>query len=115
MNTTTLTITPAAGTCVVRAAGAVIGESTRALELREAGHDPVIYFPREDIEMAFLDPSDHSTHCPRKGDASYFSIVAKSGTIPNAVWSYENPIEAAAKIAGYLAFYTGEKVAVEQL
>ncbi|MEM8871128.1 MAG: DUF427 domain-containing protein [Pseudomonadota bacterium] len=116
MDTTTqLTIAPAGGTWVVRAAGAVIGESTRALELHEAGHSPVIYFPREDIEMAFLDPTDHSTHCPRKGDASYFSIVAKSGAIPNAVWSYEDPVPAAAGIAGYLAFYATEKVTVERL
>ena len=115
MSTTAISIMPATGTWVIRAAGAVIGESNRALELQEDAHSPVIYFPREDIEMAFLEPSDLATHCPRKGDASYFDIVAKSGTIPNAVWTYETPIEAAAQIAGYLAFYVGEKVALEQL
>jgi uncharacterized protein (DUF427 family) len=49
---------------------------------------------------------DHSTHCPYKGDASYFSILAKDGTrIENAVWSYETPFPAMKEIAGYLAFY----------
>ena len=62
----------AEGTWVVRAGGAVLGESRNALELDEEGLRPVIYFPRDDIAMAFLDDSDHRTHCPWKGDASYF-------------------------------------------
>jgi uncharacterized protein (DUF427 family) len=50
--------------------------------------------------------TDRSTHCPYKGDASYFSILAQDGTpIENAVWSYETPFPAMHEIAGYLAFY----------
>ena len=112
---TQLTITPAGGTWVVRAGGAVIGETTRALELLESGYPPIIYFPREDIEMAFLDASDHRAKSPSKGEASYYSIVAKSGSIENVAWSYENPTEDAARIAGHLAFHTGDKVTVERL
>ena len=107
-------IKPATGTWVVRAAGAVLGESTAALELVEGGHEPVIYFPRSDISMAFFDQSDKTTHCPHKGDATYFDLIAKSGTIADAAWSYEAPLEGVAEIAGHLAFY-GDKVAVEQL
>ena len=107
-------ITPATGTWVVRAAGAVLGESTSALELREGGHDPVIYFPRADISMAFFDKSTITTHCPHKGDATYYDLVAKSGTFADAAWSYEAPLDGVRQIAGYLAFY-GDKVAVEQL
>jgi len=110
-----ITITPASGTWVVRAGGAVIGETRRALELLESGAAPVIYFPREDVEMAFLDSSDYSASSPSKGKASYYSIVAKSGSIDNAVWSYEDPPAEIARIAGHLAFHTGEKVTVEQL
>jgi len=110
-----ITIAKADGTWVVRAAGAVVGESAQALELRERGHDPVIYFPRDDIEMAFFDASDHRSTCPHKGEASYFSLVAKSGTIPNIAWSYETPLEGVARIKDHLAFYTGEKLAVEKL
>ncbi|MBW4985222.1 DUF427 domain-containing protein [Mameliella sp. CS4] len=110
-----ITITPATGTWVVRAGGAVLGETGNALELHEDGHAPVIYFPREDIAMAFLDRTDHSTHCPHKGDASYFSIVSKSKTYENAVWSYEAPKSDVAQIKDHLAFYPQDGVAVEHV
>ena len=102
------------GTWVVRAGGAVLGESSNAIELSEGSYDPVIYFPRADIAMAFLEPSDKTSHCPHKGDASYFGIAAKSGLIENAAWSYEAPFQAVAEITCHLAFYT-DKVTVEQL
>ncbi len=104
----------APGTWVVRAGGAVIGESRNALELSEGDLPAVIYFPRKDIAMDMLDGTDHSSHCPHKGDASYFTIVTKSGPIANAAWSYENPLPGAERIAGHIAFYT-DRVAVEKL
>jgi uncharacterized protein (DUF427 family) len=107
-------IRPASGTWVVRAAGAVLGESTNALELIEGDYPPVIYFPRSDIAMAFLDASETTSSCPYKGVARYFSIVAKSGPIADAVWSYEDPKADVAEIMDYLAFYNS-KVAVEQV
>ncbi|WP_127116178.1 DUF427 domain-containing protein [Shimia sediminis] len=110
-----ITIRKAEGTWSVRAGGAILGETTNALELSEGDHAPVIYFPRADIAMAFLDSSDHSTHCPWKGDASYFSIVTKSRTLENKVWSYETPNPDVARIEGYLAFYTDDTVAVERI
>lgn len=109
-----ITITPADTTYVIRAGGAVLGESENALVLQEGSLDPVIYFPREDVAMALLEPTAHKTHCPFKGEASYFSIHTKSTVIENSVWSYENPLEAARDIASYLAF-AGENVAVERL
>lgn len=112
---TTITIRKANGTWVVRAAGAVIAESKAALELSETGHGDVIYFPREDVAMAFLDESAHSTHCPHKGDASYFSIVSKNRTLENAAWSYETPKDDVARIKGHIAFVKGDYLAVEQL
>jgi uncharacterized protein (DUF427 family) len=104
----------AEGTWVVRAGGAVIGESKRALELTEGGYAPVIYFPRDDIAMAFLDRSARQTVCPHKGAASYFTIVAKSGPIADAGWSYEAPKDGMEAIAGHLAFYP-DRVTVERL
>jgi uncharacterized protein (DUF427 family) len=104
-----------AGTYVVRAGGAVLGESQNTLELVEGDHTPVVYFPREDIAMAFLDVSDQRTSCPFKGDAQYYDIVTKSTTIKNAGWSYEDPKPGLEKIKGYLAFHTSGQVAVEQL
>lgn len=109
-----ITIRPASGTWVVRAAGAVLGESTKALELTEGDYPPVIYFPREDLSMVFLEPSEASTTCPYKGTARYYDIEAKSGTIKDAAWSYETPKDSVAEIAGYMAFYTS-KVTVEEV
>ncbi len=108
-------IRPASGTWVVRAAGAVLGESTNALKLTEGDYLSTIYFPRADIAMAFLEPTDMtSSSCPYKGNANYFTIEAKSGPIANAAWSYEDPKEDVAAIKDHLAFYTN-KVAVEQV
>lgn len=110
-----ITIRKAPGTWVVRAGGAVLGETSNALELSEGDYPAVIYFPREDIAMAFLDESEKSTHCPHKGDARYFSIVTKSKTIKDAAWSYEAPKDDAARIKDHLAFYAVDELTVEQL
>ena len=107
-------IRPAGGTWVIRAAGAVLGESNDALELVEGAYPPVIYFPRGDIAMAFLDESETTSSCPHKGSASYFSIIAKSGEIKDAAWSYETPHDTILPIKNYLAFFSS-KAAVEQL
>ena len=110
-----ITIRTAPGTWTVRAGGAVLGESNAALELSEGSYAPVIYFPRADIAMAFLDRTDKSTHCPHKGDASYFSIVTKSTTLKDAAWSYDSPKDGVAEIAGHLSFYPSETVFVENI
>lgn len=109
-----ITIRPANGTWVVRAGGAVIGESKKAMELVEGAMPPVVYIPREDIAMAFLDQSETHSSCPHKGEATYYSIIAKSGEIADAAWSYENPKDDIAQIKGHLAFYT-DKVTVEEV
>ena len=108
-------IRKAPGTWTVRAGGAVLGESSEALELSEGDYPFVIYFPRKDIAMAFLDRTDKTTHCPHKGDANYYSVVTKSQTLTNAVWTYETPKEGVARIKDHLAFYVGNGVTVEQI
>lgn len=107
-------ISQADGTWVLRAGGAVVGETSKALELREGDYPAVIYFPRADIAMALFEKSETKYHCPHKGDSTYYSIQTKSVLIDDAGWSYETPIEAVAEIAGYLAF-DGDKVVVEQV
>ncbi|MFQ6553251.1 DUF427 domain-containing protein [Aestuariibius insulae] len=102
------------GKWTVRAGGAVLGESANVLELSEGDYPAVMYFPRDDIAMAFLDASGRTTYCPHKGEARYFHIVAKSGQIDDAVWSYEDPKSGVAEIKDHLAFYT-DRVAVEQI
>ncbi|MFN3294399.1 MAG: DUF427 domain-containing protein [Gemmobacter sp.] len=107
-------IYPAQGTWVVRANGAVIGESRAALELTEGDYPPVIYFPRADLAMAMLDPSPTRTTCPWKGQASYHSLVTKSGTLADVGWSYDAPRPGLERIAGMIAF-DRSRVTVERL
>ena len=90
---------------VVTVGGQVIADTRAALTLREASYPPVQYFPREDVNMAALTRSEHTTYCPYKGDASYFSIPAGGDGSFNAAWSYEAPFEAMAQIKAYVAFY----------
>lgn len=108
-------IRDADGTWSVRAGGAVLGESSRALELAEGDAPPVIYFPRDDIAMAFLEPAEHTSQCPHKGAARYFSIVTNSAVLKNAAWSYETPGSGLEAIAGHLAFAAGDEVTLEAL
>lgn len=104
-------ITPFPGRVVVRAGHKVVADSRQALTLKEASYPAVIYVPRSDADMTTLARSTHTTHCPYKGEASYFDLpTGPSGR--NGVWSYETPHEAVAAIAGHLAFYP-DKVEIE--
>lgn len=73
---------PTGGTWVVRAKGAVLAESKNALEMHEGDYAPVIYFPREDVGMEFLEKTSSSTTCPHKGVASYYAILEKAARSP---------------------------------
>ena len=100
-----ITITAVDGPVTVRTGSTVLGRSEGALELREGSLSPVIYVPREDIDMRRLVRTVHATKCPWKGQASYYSIKGDFGMLANAVWSYEEPKEEVAAIAGFLAFH----------
>ena len=111
-----ITITPNPNRVRVRLGGQVVAETRRALTLREASYPPVQYIPREDAAMALLRPTERRTHCPYKGDASYFSIETPEGRrSENAVWSYPTPYPAMAAIAGHLAFYPDRVDAIEEI
>lgn len=109
-----ITIRNASGMWVVRASGAVLGETSDALELSEGPHAPVIYFPRGDVGMSFLEQTATTTHCPHKGTATYFTVSGPDGDTVDAAWSYEAPNKEVNAIAGYIAFYS-DRVAVEKL
>ena len=63
------------------------------------------YFPPESINFEHFSPSTHSTHCPWKGDASYYHITVAGERKENAAWYYPEPKQAAAHIKDYIAFY----------
>jgi len=104
-------------------AGEIIADSTDALVLHETRLPQVYYFPRRDVRMDLLRRTGHRTHCPFKGNASYWTIAAGNQVAENAVWSYEDPLEDVQAIRDYLAFdwnameawYEDEKQILEQL
>jgi uncharacterized protein (DUF427 family) len=85
--------------------GETVADTRRAKLMHETGHLPVYYFPREDVRMELLEESDYKTHCPFKGDASYWSVKVGDEVSENAVWGYPEPIDSAPPLAGYFAFY----------
>jgi uncharacterized protein (DUF427 family) len=85
--------------------GRVIADTRAALVLREASYPAVQYIPRQDVDMALLQRTEHASYCPYKGDAAYYSIPAGGARAVNAVWSYEAPFDAVAAIKDHLAFY----------
>lgn len=109
-----ITIVPNPKRVVVRLDGRVIANSTRALVMRAPGSPADQYIPREDVEMAALTRTAHATHCPYKGDASYWSIRSGERVLENAVWSYESPYPRVAPIEGYLAFYANRVEVTEE-
>lgn len=109
-----ITISPSGTRVKVTFAGKVVADTTKALALKEASYPPVLYVPRADVDMSLLSRTQHSTHCPYKGDASYYSINAGARAAENAIWSYEQPKADVAEIAGYVAFYPNRVDAIEQ-
>jgi uncharacterized protein (DUF427 family) len=87
------------------AGGRTIADSAEALTLQEASYPAVEYFPRADVDMSRLERTEHTSYCPFKGDASYYSIRTDDGVLENAVWTYETPHPAMAAIREHLAFY----------
>jgi uncharacterized protein (DUF427 family) len=85
--------------------GQAVADSTRTIYLFETGHLPVYYFPRSDVRFDLLEPTDHHTHCPYKGDASYYSVTAGGRRADNAVWAYPQPLPSLPQLAEYVAFY----------
>jgi uncharacterized protein (DUF427 family) len=88
--------------------GETVADSRRVKLMHETGHLPVYYFPEEDIREDLLEPTDHTTHCPFKGDASYRSVRVGDRVAENAVWAYPEPEENFAPLAGYAAFYAAK-------
>ena len=101
------------GRVVVSVAGRVIADTRDALTLEEAHYPAVQYIPRKDVDMTLLSRTDLTTHCPYKGDASYFSIPVGGERSIDAVWTYEIPYAAVADIKDYLAFYPDRVDAIE--
>ena len=103
------TITPYGKHVTVRSNGSVIASSDNALVLQEHKYAPIFYIPFADIDFSKLAATDSSTHCPFKGDASYWSV--KDGA-KDAMWAYQHPYDEMLEIKDHGAFYPS-RVTVE--
>lgn len=84
--------------------GETVAGSRRMKLLHETGLGPVYYFPLADVRQDLLEVSDHSTHCPFKGDARYWSVRVGERVATDAVWNYPEPLPGAPPLAAYAAF-----------
>jgi uncharacterized protein (DUF427 family) len=109
-----ITIEHNAHRVIVSVAGRIVADTREALTLREASYPAVQYIPRKDVDMTQLVRTDHTTYCPFKGDAAYFSIPSGGERSINAVWTYESAYPAVSVIKDHVAFYTDRVDAIDE-
>ena len=107
-------VAPFGGRVRVRVGEEMVADTAHALLLQEGTLPPVFYIPREDVRIDHFTRSSTTSHCPFKGDASYFDVGAGGRRTSDAAWSYETPLAAVSQIAGHLAFYP-DKAEIETL
>ena len=100
-----ITVQPSSAHVQVRVAGHTVADTRNALSLQEADYPAVLYLPRQDVDVSLLERTEHTSYCPYKGDASYYSIPVGGEKSVNAIWTYEAPHPAMAQIKDYVAFY----------
>ena len=106
-------VVPAEGKRTAAVGEATIARSDDAVIVKEVGfdlYDPVTYFPRADVDMDALVPTDKTTHCPLKGDTEYFDVTVEGTRIAEAAWSYVDTIEVAAELRNLIAFESSKVV-----
>ena len=93
--------------------GKVIADSTETLRCEETGHGPVYYVPAKDMALELMKKTEHSSYCPFKGTASYWTIETGGKSSENAIWGYETPYDETAPLAGHYAFYGNRVDSIE--
>jgi uncharacterized protein (DUF427 family) len=92
---------------VVRCGGIVLAETRRGWRVLETSHPPVYYFPPQDVQLAYLRPSQRSSYCEWKGQAKYWSVMVGDRLLQDVAWCYPEPTPSFRPIAQHLAFYAG--------
>lgn len=108
----TIAISPHPGKVVVRASGRILASTDTALELKEADYPPVLYIPFADIDFGHLARTATSTHCPFKGEATYWQVGLPGDGSPDVMWAYEKPYDEMEAIRDHGAFYP-DRVTIE--
>ena len=99
----------------IRAGGAVLGETKKALELYEGDSKPALYFPKKDLAMAFFERTGHETIHPQKGTMGYYSIVTKSQTLENIAWEFIASKPEVMDLLNYVSFASTSAITIERL
>ena len=110
-----ITIEPNPARVTVTLAGRVVADTTHALILREAAYPAVQYIPLTDVDPALIQRTEHTSYCPYKGEASYYSIPVGGERSLNAIWTYAAPYDAVASIKDHVAFYPDRVDSIEEL
>lgn len=100
-----ITVEPTGRRVTVTVNGEVVAQTDAALTLRESTYPAVQYVPLADVSPDALQPSDTTTYCPYKGEASYYDVVVGGETVADAMWTYGEPYPAVGAIGGHVAFY----------
>ena len=85
--------------------GVWVADSRRAVVLHETRQPPAYYFPREDVRMDLLERTSQVTHCPFRGNATYWTLRSDGAVADNAAWSYDEPYDDGRPIKGHVSFY----------
>lgn len=101
------------GTVRARWGSVVLASTNAALRLKERGLPDRLYVPRTDSRVEHLQRSDRRTHCPFKGDATYYNVVVGGERADDAVWSYEDPIPEMRAIRQHLCFDTSRGIEID--
>ena len=104
---------PAGVRARMRFKGAVIADTLDAIRLEESNYPRGCYVPRKDVKMEYLTRTEHRSYCPYKGKASYFTLSVDGKTLPNAIWSYEQPYDEVSAIRERVAFYLNKVDRIE--
>jgi uncharacterized protein (DUF427 family) len=109
-----ITIEKCPARIVVSIGGKVLADTQNALTLQEASYPGVQYIPLADVDRTLLEESDHTSYCPFKGDASYYSVPAGGERSVDAIWTYRDPYPAVAEIKDHVAFYPDRVDAIDE-
>lgn len=110
-------VKPAETEVAILAGDQLLAEGGRARRLIEFGHgdflDPVLYVPKEDVRVV-LHASDKTTHCPLKGDTTYYNTEAVGQQLEDIAWEYTDPFERAEALKGFIAFDPARVTVIER-